>query len=119
MTTPRHADDARWGRFWRAWDTGSHSAPANPGFERRWARAALVVALLTWALIGIVMIREQITLHADGNSYSGSSTFDAYDLLGNRLQHGTALLIGKRITAVDDPGTTTGIPGLPTSIVNR
>jgi hypothetical protein len=70
-------------------------------------------------LIGIVVIREQITLSHDGNSYSGTSTIDAYDTAGNLLSHGTALVSAKRITAVDEPGHTTGIPGLPTSILNR
>jgi hypothetical protein len=70
-------------------------------------------------LIGIAMIREQVTLSRDGNSYSGTATFDAYDTKGNLLSHDTALLTGQRITALDAPGHTTGIPGLPPSILNR
>ncbi|HXB74950.1 MAG TPA: hypothetical protein VNY05_42355 [Candidatus Acidoferrales bacterium] len=70
-------------------------------------------------VIGIVVIREQITLSHDGNSYSGTSTLDVYDTKGNLLDHETAALTAQRITALDAPGHTSGIPGLPASILNR
>jgi hypothetical protein len=70
-------------------------------------------------VIGIVVIREQITLSHDGNSYAGTSTLDVFDTAGNLLDHETAELTGKRITALDAPGHTTGIPGLPPEILNR
>ena len=51
-------------------------------------------------LIGTVVIRDQITLDASGNSFKGTVVVDTYDLNGNvaapELQ---AQLSGKRITA--------------------
>jgi len=70
-------------------------------------------------VIGVGIIREDITLDIDGNGYSGLATIDAYDLAGNPVFHETARLLAKRINAIDDPGHTTGIPGLPTLILNR
>lgn len=64
-------------------------------------------------LIGVVMIREEITLDPSGKSYTGDATFDAYDLSGNLLQHNVGKIQGQRITADDDPFQTSGIPGLP------
>jgi hypothetical protein len=49
-------------------------------------------------LLGTVIIRETIRLSSDGNSFSGSSTDDAFDTLGNFLGEDTATVAGKRIT---------------------
>ena len=64
-------------------------------------------------VIGVVMIREQITLSPNGKTYSGDLVIDAYDLSGNLLQHNVGTIVGQRITADDDPFQTSGIPGLP------
>ena len=64
-------------------------------------------------LIGLVIIRETITLDPSGNSYTGTLATDAYDLMGNSLGHQEAELRALRIAVVDDPKQTTGIPGLP------
>ena len=70
-------------------------------------------------LIGVAILRTQVTLDASGNSFKGQVTIDAYDLMGNSLGEETADLAGERIVAVDDPAATTPIPGLPASILNR
>jgi hypothetical protein len=72
-------------------------------------------------LIGVVIIREQVTLDKKGANYSGDYTVDAYDLAGNLLEHLAGALTGERMAAVDDPKTMPagGIPGLPLSILNR
>jgi hypothetical protein len=49
-------------------------------------------------LLGTVIIRETIRLSPDGNSFSGSSTDDAFDTAGNFLGEETATVAGKRIT---------------------
>ena len=36
----------------------------------------------TGALLGTVLIRETVTLSPDGNSYSGSYTYDVYNTSG-------------------------------------
>jgi len=64
-------------------------------------------------LIGIAIIREQITLHAGGNSYSGEATLDVYDTAGHLLDHESSQLAGQRISALDDPKDHSPIPGLP------
>lgn len=49
-------------------------------------------------LIGTVVIREEVTVSADGNSYKGTFTIDVYDLAGNLLDHGNGTLAAQRIT---------------------
>ncbi len=71
-------------------------------------------------LLGVVVIREQITLAPDGLTFSGTSSEDAYDMSGNLLGHFEAELTGERVNALDDPSVANNpIPGLPASIVNR
>jgi hypothetical protein len=70
-------------------------------------------------LIGVVIIREYITLDPAGNSYSGDAVLDVYDLAGNLLGQEFAEITGERIVATDDPTQMTGIPGLPPSILKR
>ncbi len=53
---------------------------------------------LSGNLLGTVIIRETIRLSPEGNSFSGSSTDDAFDTLGNFLGEETATVAGKRIT---------------------
>jgi len=48
-------------------------------------------------LLGTVIIRETVRLSADGNSFSGSSTVDAYDTAGNFLGEDVGTVSGKRI----------------------
>ncbi len=49
--------------------------------------------------IGIVYIREQVTLDKKGNTFSGVVTFDAFDLAGNRLApQNSAEVAATRIT---------------------
>jgi len=64
-------------------------------------------------LIGIVMIRETVTLGPKGGAFSGDFTVDTYDLMGNQLDHETGQIQGLRIAVTDDPKQTGGIPGLP------
>ena len=70
-------------------------------------------------LIGVAIIKEQITLDPSGNSFTGTTEVDLFDLSGNALNTFTSDLSGKRITALDDPTVVTPIPGLPASILNR
>ncbi len=70
--------------------------------------------------IGIVLIYETVTLSEDGENYSGTTSFDAFDLSGNLLQHGDPVkLIAVRIHALDPAGAKTGIPGLPDLFLQR
>jgi hypothetical protein len=64
-------------------------------------------------LIGVGIIRETITLDRTGNSYTGTTTFDLYDLLGNPLDHEVSQVAGLRVVVPDDRTQTVGIPGLP------
>jgi len=70
-------------------------------------------------LIGVAIIKETITLDPKGNSFTGQTEIDLFDLSGNPLGVETADLTGERIFAVDDPSVTTPIPGLPASILSR
>lgn len=63
--------------------------------------------------IGVVVIRETITLDPSGNSYAGTATIDTYDLKGNPLDHETGAIQGVKVSVADDPYQTFGIPGLP------
>jgi len=54
-------------------------------------------------VIGVVFIREQVTLDSCGNSFSGKVQIDAYDLSGNLLDHETGDIQSQRITAEEDP----------------
>jgi hypothetical protein len=57
-------------------------------------------------LIGLANIREDVTLDASGNNYSGTFSIDQYDLAGNTLAHIVGNISASRIT-VDT--TITGI----------
>jgi hypothetical protein len=46
---------------------------------------------------GMVKVREVATLSADGNSFSGSATFTAFNANGKPLASGTTLEHGQRI----------------------
>jgi hypothetical protein len=52
-------------------------------------------------LVGTVVIREQVVLARNGNSYSGTQTVDFFDLNGNNFLHLTAAITGQRLTADD------------------
>jgi len=64
-------------------------------------------------LIGVVIIRETVTLDKAGNSYDGDLAVDAYDLAGNPMQHLEAKIQALRITPDDQPNEI-GLPGFPT-----
>ena len=65
-------------------------------------------------LIGVLIIKETVTLDKKGASYSGTSTLYAYDLKGNPLGNPEVSVIqAQRIQVKDDPYQTSGIPGLP------
>jgi hypothetical protein len=49
-------------------------------------------------LIGTVVIREDVTVSNDGNSYKGTFTLDVFDLAGNRLDHANGTISAQRIT---------------------
>jgi hypothetical protein len=49
-------------------------------------------------LVGTLIIRESVTLDADGDSYQGTFTFDFYDLNGNLTSEVKGDLNAKRIT---------------------
>jgi hypothetical protein len=50
-------------------------------------------------VIGIGTIAEQVTLDANGNSFSGTSTFDILDLTGANIVHFSAAVLGERINS--------------------
>ena len=73
-------------------------------------------------VVGVVIIREQITLDPSGDSFKGLTTFDAYDLSGNPLDHESSEITGQRISPVDAAAANNappGIPGLPPTILDR
>ena len=49
-------------------------------------------------LTGTAVFGELITLDRNGDSFTGTTTIDVYDLDENLLFHGEAQLVGKRIT---------------------
>jgi len=49
-------------------------------------------------LIGPANIREEVTLDASGNSYTGKFTIDQFDLNGNTLAHVAGNISATRIT---------------------
>jgi hypothetical protein len=49
-------------------------------------------------LLGVVIIRETLTLDPDCDSYHGASTEDIYDTHGNKIGHYTAEIRATRIT---------------------
>lgn len=49
-------------------------------------------------LNGTAVIKETVTLDANGNSFSGSFTVDVFDLNGKTLQHTAGTVTGQRIT---------------------
>jgi len=55
-------------------------------------------------LVGIANIREEVTLSADGNTFTGTFTLDQYDQAGNKLVHLIGTVNGTRIT-VDTPAS--------------
>lgn len=69
-------------------------------------------------LIGVVVIRSNVTVSADGNSFSGKGSTDVYDFDGNSLFHSDFDVTGVRITPNDLPQFG-GIPRLPVGIVKR
>jgi len=71
-------------------------------------------------LMGIGVIRETIKLDPSGNSFTGTSTFDLYDMSGNLIDEEVSDVTGTRINALDDPkAPPTPIPGLPSAILKR
>jgi len=53
---------------------------------------------LSGKLIGPANIREEVTLDASGNRYTGTFTIDQFDLAGNTLAHISGNISGTRIT---------------------
>ena len=49
-------------------------------------------------LVGVANIREEVTLSADGNTFTGTFTLDQYDQAGNKLVHLVGLVSGTRLT---------------------
>lgn len=49
-------------------------------------------------LNGTAIIRELVTVAANGKSYRGTFTIDVYDLAGNRIFHAAGTLAAQRIT---------------------
>ncbi len=49
-------------------------------------------------LNGTAVIREQVMLDRDGNSYRGSFTVDVFDLAGKKLFHLAGAIVAQRIT---------------------
>jgi hypothetical protein len=49
-------------------------------------------------LTGTSVIREQVTLSADGNSFKGPVTVDVFDLSGNQILHLDGEIMAERIT---------------------
>lgn len=49
-------------------------------------------------LIGTVVIREEVTVDRNANTFDGSITIDVYDLNGNLLSHYAGQITGQRIT---------------------
>jgi hypothetical protein len=68
---------------------------------------------------GVAMIKEEVVIDPAGDTFTGVSTIDVYDLGGNLLVHSTADMTGQRIRAVDSPPSTAPIPGLPQTILSR
>jgi hypothetical protein len=52
----------------------------------------------TGTLIGSGVLRFEITVDPDGNSYTGTFTNDQFDLVGNNVHHGAGDTSGQRIT---------------------
>lgn len=97
-----------------------------------WARTAPFTYVLkhpSWIfddagvnVAAIAIISERITLATDGRTFSGTSTITVYDLTGNVVQQLSSDVTGERIIATDNPAdstVTSGIPGLPPSILQR
>ena len=55
-------------------------------------------------LVGVANIREEVTLSADGNTFTGTFTLDQYDQAGNKLVHLIGIVSGTRLT-VDTPAS--------------
>lgn len=55
-------------------------------------------------LVGLANIREEVTLSADGKTFTGTFTIDQYDQSGNLLVHLIGTVSGIRIT-VDTPAS--------------
>ena len=68
-------------------------------------------------IIGVGTISEQITLDPSGNSYSGTVTFDALDLTGASVFHGTATIMAERINPDSKPFAPTPGPPMTTKAV--
>ncbi len=62
-------------------------------------------------VIGILFIREHVTLDADGNSFKGDVTIDVFDLMGNPLDHEVGTVTAQRITSDMDPAQIVGMAG--------
>lgn len=52
----------------------------------------------TGTLIGSGVLRFEVTVDPDGNSYTGTFTNDQVDLAGNNVHHGAGTTHGQRIT---------------------
>jgi len=68
-------------------------------------------------VVGLVFIREHVTLDPTGNSFSGSVTIDVFDLMGNALDHEAGTVSGQRITSDMDPSQIIGM-GSPSGLSN-
>jgi hypothetical protein len=52
----------------------------------------------TGTLIGSGVLRFEVTVDPDGNSFTGTFTNDQFDLAGNNVHHGAGTTHGQRIT---------------------
>lgn len=78
----------------------------------------------TWAydetntnIVGVGNISEQVTLDPSGNSYSGTVTFDGFDLTGAPVFHAVASIMAERINADTHPFLPTPASGVMTAAV--
>jgi len=55
-------------------------------------------------LVGVANLREEVTLSADGNTFTGTFTIDQYDQAGNKLVHLIGTVSATRLT-VDTPAS--------------
>src|SRR5258707_1710998 len=71
--------------------TGESTYKLNP-FALSWDPSGTV-------FVGPANIRENVTLNAQGNSFSGTFTIDQFDTNGNTLAHIVGKINGQRVTA--------------------
>jgi hypothetical protein len=55
-------------------------------------------------LVGVANLREEVTLRADGNTFTGTFTIDQYDQAGNKVVHIIGTVTATRLT-VDTPAS--------------